>query len=1076
MRGRLVSRRQVLRAGGVLVSAVVLERTVGLPQLHAQSGDDAPTATFDIVRSDLQMRFTLETYGLELDTATQTLVATPGATRTRVVFLIGAQHVDHEIPAGGTYTAAPVQHRAAQPSRLAFDVTPPVPFDLDTLLDWQDMALALDGRAAKGQASADQSNTGAPHGDVTVVEVVEGLQLSPIPTDGILGEATPQVRLSADPQRLGATSVTWQGLLVGDGTVVPGPPTLRAIWAPGYMTGAVPSDPGEPFLRAVTALDRRRIVQATGDWSSLALDAYPAHEPITASGPISLSPVGATAAMQGAWTGGGALTSWLTDTALGRTMRATTVTAGHLLPFGHPAAVTRVVVRTFVVDSAGAVVDGLTIVESLVVPPSTVTPDVDLQPDGGRGWPLPTITIVPPEQVPQGRGAIPGQHANLDTEVAFLVQPADGTANAGAAPRMTFEATDRAGSHGITFDAPVVFVSADVGFEPDGETMYRVREWMNSGARDTAFTIDLGGQVVALADVPEPGKEGQVAKATESLRLTIDPPVAGTSPEDLEAAGQVGAFPRMREATITDPVVESLGGTADPQVVVPHPDWLGHGYGPDNVGGSYLQMPDPLTLGYQGGGGSLTNPGLVVQEYNLDLGVSAPLDDLVDGWNPLDNLTITSKLFGAVPLAWILPDSIPVDLGNLGVQADIPGFTIELHGGTPPTSATFAFCWEPPLRSLEIGGSLTFVTSEDLPADHAEAASSDFDHILTDPSSASFCVTQTVAFDDGVDGGSRLEISIANVVLQLPPVYPLVQLYLREVALTVDAEEGEQLDVDLAEIAFTGPLNFLDIIQDYLGGLLGDDPFSQGDADTIVLAAGITIPGFGLGVFAISDFYAATRLELPRGDDGQTLVELDLGPISATVSGFGAGGEFYLLCGPHPDGIVELRAALFGVLEISVDVFIAKAWARVTFGAELHLEAHNETNPRTGELDRVEEWTISIFVEISAGLSLLGIISVSGLVRLEASYNLTTRIFSGSVTACFAVDYLIGETAKSVTFTESFLVGEIPVGGGLRSGAAPAAVGEGTATRQAPGTTPDRVAFADRFTQEQWLARCGKFA
>ena len=1054
----------------MLVTAVVLERAIGLPQLHAQTGDEAPTAVYDIVRSDLQMRFTLETYGLELDASTQTLTATAGATRTRLVFHIGTQHVDDEVPASGSYGSAPVQHRAAAPTRLAFDVTPPVPFDLDTLLDWQDMALALDGRAAKERASADQSNTGAPHGDVTVLEVVEGLQLSPIPTDGVVGLNHPQVRLSADPQRLGATSVTWQALVHGDGTVVPGPPTLRAIWAPGYVTGAVPSDPGDPFPVAVTALDRRRIVQATGDWSDPALDAYPAHEPIATGGPISLSPVGATASMQGAWTGGGALASWLTDTALGRTMRATTVTSGHLLPFGHPASITRTAVRTFVVDTDGHVVDGLVIQESLVIPPSTVTPAADLQPDEGRAWPLPTITLHPPEVVPQGRGAIPGPQALIDTERAFLLQRADGTADAGRAPHLTFEASDRAGSPGVAFSCPVVFVSADVGFEPDGETMYAIQGWMNSGSRDEAFTIDLGGQVVALADVPEPGKEGQVAKAVTSLRLTLDSPVPGTTADDLEAAGQVGAFPRMREATITDPVVESLGGTADPQVVVPHPDWLAHGYGSDNIGGSYLQMPDPLTLSYQGGGGSLTNPGLVVQEYNLDLGVSAPLDDLGDGWNPLENLSITSKLFGAVPLAWILPDSIPVDLGNLGEQVDIPGFTIELLGGVPPTSAVFTFCWEPPLKSLAIGGSLTFVTTDDLPANQGEAASSDFDYVLTEPTSASFCVTQTVAFDDGADGGARLEIAIRNVALQVPPVYPLVQLYLAEVALTVDAVEGETVNVDLVDIAFTGPLNFLDIIQDYLGGLLGDDPFNQGDDDTIVLASGLTIPGFALGVFSVSDFYAATRLELPRGDDGQTLIELDLGPISATVNGFGAGGAFYLLCGPHPDGILQLTASLFGVVEISVDVFIAKAWASVTFGAELDFFAYDEVNSRTGELDRVEEWIITIFVEISAGLSILGIISVEGLVRLSASYNVTTRIFSGSVTAAFAVDYLFGETSKSVTFTESFRVGEIPIGGGRRS-----ADPQGQ-LRQGGAAPPERVTFADRFTEAQWLARCGKFA
>ena len=1041
---RLVSRRQVLRAGGVLVTAGLVERTFHLPALMAQvgGGPPAPTAVFDLVRSDLQMRFTLELYGLDV-VDNQLVDAGPG--RSRIVFVIGSQHIDDAIPR--TYFAAPVRFRSAQPTRLAFDVTPPIPFDLDTLLDWQDLVLSLDGRAATDEASATQPNTGAPHGDVTTIELLEGLALSPIPTAGPLGGAHPKVRLDADPQTFGGTNVSWQATVIGGATAVPKPPTLRAIWSPGYVTGGTPQSVNEPYDRPLSALDRRSLVQATGDWSDTALSTYPGHEPIAAASLITLSPVGATASLSGSWTGGGPLASWVQEVNLGRTVSAAVVTTGYLLPFGHLASVTRTIARRFTVALDGNVVAGLFEVETLVIPPSTVTTDPEVMFSDGREWPLRTVSVTPPAAVPQGRGDV-----GVSTDEAFLLQNDDGTPH-----ELWFEATDRLGRTGITFRCPVVFVEANAAFEPQDNPMATVVAWFGRPERDDLFTIDFGGQPIGMADAPAPGEEAAVTLLVESIRMDLQPPSVDVTPDDLRARGQVGGLPRMVRAVVSDPVIDGLRGVSEPLLVHPSPDWLEHGYGPDNVGGTFLVMDQRVALGYSGAGGGLAAPELVVDEFNIDLGISASLDDLTGGWNPLENLQLTAELFGAVPLQWILPDTI--DFGtDLGSQTDLPAIRVELDGNVPPTSATFAFCWEPPLRSLDVGGSPTFVTTDDLPQ-------GDLINPFDDDTIASFKVSETVVFDDSPTEGAALEIVIENVLLQLPPVVPLVQLYVRRVALVIDANEGESLDVDIIEVRFTGVLNFLDVIERYLGGVLDVVPGSSG---SLLVSGSVSVTDLDLGLVEIGPLRITSRLTLPAGDDdGHTEVDVAMEEFGFTFLGFGGSGQFRVLAAPHPLGVIELVAELAGVIEVGISALIVDAKVQLSFGARLELTTRREVNGRTGQVDEFQEREITVFVAISAGLNVLGIVQLSGSLELAAIYNLDTRVFSGEVTGTYSVEYPWGETTKSATFRESFRVGELGAGGN-----------GGNAARSLAGTravSAGSVTFADRYSESEWLEYCGKF-
>ncbi len=100
--------------------------------------------TFEIVRASDQLRLTVTL--VNLARTGQDLVGTDIGLPSYLQFVVPSQHVDEQATTTAG-SAKRMKHRAAGETRVVLEVLPPVPFTLESLLDWGRYALATDPRA-----------------------------------------------------------------------------------------------------------------------------------------------------------------------------------------------------------------------------------------------------------------------------------------------------------------------------------------------------------------------------------------------------------------------------------------------------------------------------------------------------------------------------------------------------------------------------------------------------------------------------------------------------------------------------------------------------------------------------------------------------------------------------------------------------------------------------------------------------------------------------------------------------------------------------------------------------------------
>ena len=123
-----------------------------------------PSFTADVTRADDQLRLRFEF--LDLTLSGGELVAAGADPAIRVVF--PPQHLAEDAVSGGVIPGVTAAgERSAHESRVVFQVAPPIPYDLTTLLGFAEWTLAVQGMK------------GTPPDDVTALELPESLILTP---------------------------------------------------------------------------------------------------------------------------------------------------------------------------------------------------------------------------------------------------------------------------------------------------------------------------------------------------------------------------------------------------------------------------------------------------------------------------------------------------------------------------------------------------------------------------------------------------------------------------------------------------------------------------------------------------------------------------------------------------------------------------------------------------------------------------------------------------------------------------------------------------------------------------------
>jgi hypothetical protein len=339
---------------------------------------------------------------------------------------------------GGDETAlltAPVPAALAGASRLAFRLPgggPPVPYTVDGLLDWTELALSVVPAAARTVTG--RPGPQEPAATQTALEVPWGLVLSPDDGAGWAHSRTPVThgdRTELWHTRLGVRAEHG----VDEHDVAHR--TVRAVWTPGYRAWpvAAPDDlgPNPPQRTSLRPRQRYEIVRLSSDYSMDQIipggsSTKPYQPRPIAVNRLMLTPLGAWLDADGSWDvplrPGSvdlvfAVEEWLHRATMGRDHQVKVVEAGFLFPFGHRAALVTVTERAFepVRDPTTPTPPPLAAINRqrmfvVVREPERGYPgSVPNQPYGGRAMPWRTVrittSVTPNLAAPDGPNAEP---------------------------------------------------------------------------------------------------------------------------------------------------------------------------------------------------------------------------------------------------------------------------------------------------------------------------------------------------------------------------------------------------------------------------------------------------------------------------------------------------------------------------------------------------------------------------------------------------------------------------------------------------------------------------------------------
>ena len=938
----------------------------------------APPLTVEFVRASDQIRLRLEFVDLEL--IDNQLVEAGPAPAIRVGF--GPQHtVEAAIASGATPDADAADSRTAGDTVVVVSVDPPLAFDSATLLDLTAWDLT--------------TSSGDPN-DGTLIEAPQAIVLAPEPGSVMSDES-------------GARTV-------GDVTEL-----WTARFTPTGVEVVENRDAGDDIeLRSPSAAERDDLVVLTS-----------AVAPVEARR-LWLSLHGAFLDLLGEWddtdtTGLGTnVVRWLHRAVTGRDLDIEVTTRGYLAPFGHRAAMVTVTERSFLPDVDDEVVAALTQETYLTVTEPRVSFPTPFMPNDGRGFPFSEVTAVGSSLIPVDKHQITwtddtGVSRDIQDDRAWHVVDTSGSDIV-----MSFLAVDRAGNDGISFDAPITFITHDSAFAVvNGSPPTNLAEYFTDDESINRREIALDGAAVAWAD--DTTGSGQTTKITERIRLTVDGLTQledGVTDTDLEEAAQPNIFPQVERAWVIDDALATAQGSVDAAVEVElHHRWLDHGNEADNFDLAYLRLAEPADFSVGGDGRAVVALDLVAEVFNQTTGAGPDRSDATVPWDPAEALGDTSKILGSIRLADLIP---PIDFTDAIPGLDIPGLDVVLEDEV--LTATFSFA--PKLQTIP--GFLTF-----------------------DDATASVVIESKVSIDGSTPPSTVADVVVRDFALTVPPVVPAVTLYYNKVRVIAPDDGPVDVDYDLDHWELEDLLKWLQPLIDKLAAAGGSARIEITD-NALDVAFGYTPPALNLGVLSIRNFEIGAAVRLPF-DGTPITIDANVGrqerPVEVSLLGFE--GSFYMLFGmggtPTQLELVAISAEV-SVQIFGIDVLVAEVAIDLGISGCFMIEG--------GDV---------IFggcVSLTGVVDVLGLISVSAGIVGSLAYNATDKdlVVSGRIT--YSVDTVLTKPKE----------GSLPLGDITYSLGAPEPSSEALRIGPQSNTTPAAASFADRFAPADWLEYTGAFA
>jgi hypothetical protein len=330
---------------------------------------------------------------------------------------------------------------------------------------------------------------------------------------------------------------------------------------------------------------------------------------------------------------------------------------------------------------------------------------------------------------------------------------------------------------------------------------------------------------------------------------------------------------------------------------------------------------------------------------------------------------------------------------------------------------------------------------------------------------------------------------LRNFSLKLLPSAEVIQLDFASLTFTAQTGQQPRLAPQVANVAFLGPLAFVEDLKPYLGDLLGNKGGSAALAGGMAVAslrraplhaatpsgpslevtpAGITagytlaIPSVAVGIFGLQNIKLSAGLTLPfNGSAARVRFAFCRreDPFTLTVSGFAGGG--FLGLELTPSGIDLFEGALEFGGNLALDLVVASGSAYVMAGIYFKM-AQDETDAAK------TDFTLSGYLRCGGALSVLGLATIAVEFYLGLTYVNSGGTGSLAGEATVMVEVEIGFVSKSVSLT---VRKQFAGSSSAALAGQPHLAALGLAPR--PATPP---LFKDTMTQSSWNAYVAAFA
>ena len=785
--------------------------------------------------------------------------------------------------------------------------------------------------------------------------------------------------------------------------------TVRPIWSPDYDPKNPPSYADvKPFRMSLCKRDRCEIVGLSSNYQASGYDPLPAQ-----AKRLMLTSLGAWMDTRALWNPKKLMyntSEWRQISTMGRDHYVKVVAIGYLFPFGHLAVRTTITERKF--EQAGKKIGAY---NKQVVFITVLKPIVEYPTLGGdavvNNLPfkrVECVTTVTPNLGKPESSAVPGTNAE-----AFW--PVYGT----EAYKFQFIGEDWDGKHS-EFDMPVIFTMFSTAF--DTTKLGKVRNEYAAEANAERRKADFKGQKVAYAESSEPGDT-----TCETYDFSFDGNTMNFSNiasilEQMKEEDQPPFYPTLNNADVSLPHLRHLVGKQSKVNISYSIGYKTGGFGvSQNKGEVWAKIKDPISLQFGGSPDKscgVASPDMSIGGISRAFGpVGGAADKLASGGFDPKTFFGDAKILGGVSLADIL-DEI-VDFGSLtSVGSQIPILkSIPIYDGdkSMPSAIETRLDWQTS-RISDDKVTETFL------------ASANGKH-----SSLALSMVKRTALDGG-ESTSAISGHLSNFTIQLvPKIMHLIDVEFNYLHFT--CEDGKKPDVkaDIDKIRFRGCLEFINPLEEFIGGDgFSDPPYL--DITSQHIRAGFTqaIPTIAVGVFSLQNISLDAGLKIPFIGDPVSMKFLfceKQNPFLMTVSIFGGGGYFGLEIDPKGVKTVEGSLEFGGCFALSLGV--ASGGVHLMAGVAF---MHNSTTTK-----------LSGYLRCGGAIEVLGMITVSLEFIMSLDYYSNPSRLYGVATLTVEVEVLFFSASVDLTVEREF-------GGGGDPG------------------------FADTMTEGDWESYCDAFA